>query len=90
MIKNTSGNNAFEVSPAGLEHQQSQSPVADATGNDVAPSGLIANFKTAFGGLASWCGLTDCLKFYDQCWLDILSTCAGLGFNYNLPHSHDW
>lgn len=48
MIENTSGNNSFDVSPAGLEDQQSQSPVADATGKDVTPSGLIADFKTAF------------------------------------------
>ena len=38
----SSGN---DVSPAGLEYHQSQSPVTDATGKDVAPSGLIANFK---------------------------------------------
>jgi hypothetical protein len=41
MIQNTCGNNFNNVSPSGLEYQQSQCPVADATGNDVPPSGLI-------------------------------------------------
>jgi len=41
--------NSFDVPPAGLEHQQNQSPVADATGNDVSPSGLIANFDKHLG-----------------------------------------
>jgi len=37
------------VSPSGLEHKQNQSPVADATGNDVSPSGLFANFNNRTG-----------------------------------------
>jgi len=36
------------VSPSGLEDNQNQSPVADATGNDVSPSGLFANFNNRF------------------------------------------
>ena len=43
MIQSTCGSNAINVSPSGLEYQDSQCPVADATGNDVPPSGLIAN-----------------------------------------------
>jgi len=40
------------VPPAGLEHQQNQSPVADITGNDVSPSGLFVNFKNRIGHIA--------------------------------------
>jgi len=36
------------VSPSGLEDKQNQSPVADATGNDVSPSGLFVNFNNRF------------------------------------------
>ncbi len=46
MIQSTYGNDSIYVSPSGLEYQHSQCPVADATGNDVPPSGLIANSTT--------------------------------------------
>jgi len=49
MIQSTYGNNSINVSPSGLEHQHCQSPVAHATGNDVPPSGLFANFKNRPG-----------------------------------------